>query len=104
MGSLKYLVRVAVAAELTCSINLHVEELRHLPSRRGVTTTAAARDGDEADTEDEEREPGAGGATRGGDPRASRAVDRSTSPEARVPVKRRRMSASFHPRGVRATV
>jgi hypothetical protein len=67
--------------------------------RRGVTTTAAARDGDEADTEEEEREPGAGGTA----PRAARAAGRSTSPEARVPVKRRRMSASFHPRGVCAT-
>ena len=58
---------------------------------------------DDADTE-EELEAGGHGAKRGAAPRAAaRAAERSLSPEARVPQKRRRMSASFHPRGVRAS-
>jgi len=68
----------------------------------------AAYDGDDADTEEDEdvgnAAPRGGGRARHAAARAAaRMAERSISPEARAPPKRRRTAASFHPRGVRVT-
>ena len=71
-----------------------------------MSTGLTAYDGDDADTEEEEdmgNVPPRGGRARTAAARAAaRMAERSVSPEARAPHKRRRTAASFHPRGVRA--
>ncbi len=86
----------------------HDRQLTGAPGcdRRSMSTGAADYDGDDADTEEEEEAgaaPPRGGRARHAAARAAaRMAERSISPEARAPPKRRRTSASFHPRGVRA--
>ena len=73
-----------------------------------MSTGLTAYGGDDADTEEEEEvgdAPSRGGRARPAAARAAaRMAERSISPEARAPPKRRRTAASFHPRGVRRLV